>query len=44
MYQILYKIFGIETRDLYYPSRPTLFPWARNFTLIAQYWLVPGTD
>jgi hypothetical protein len=22
----------------------SLFPWARNFTLIAQYWLVPGTD
>ena len=21
-----------------------LFPWARNFTLIAQYWLAPGTD
>ena len=21
-----------------------LFPWARNFILIAQYWLVPGTD
>jgi len=27
------------------PSKATnLFPWARNFTLIAQYWLVPGTD
>jgi len=23
---------------------PLLFPWARNFTLIALYWLVPGTD
>ena len=22
----------------------SLFPWAWNFTLIAQYWLVPGTD
>jgi len=21
-----------------------LFSWARNFTLIAWYWLVPGTD
>ena len=21
-----------------------LFPWLRNFTLIAHYWLVPGTD
>ena len=21
-----------------------LFPWARNFTIIAQYWLGPGTD
>ena len=20
-----------------------LFPWARNFTIIVQYWLVPGT-
>jgi len=25
-------------------QRLTLFPWARNFNLIAQYWLVPGTD
>ena len=24
--------------------RPPLFPLERNFTLIAQYWLVPGTD
>jgi len=23
-------------------TRPPLFPWARNFNLIAQYWLVPG--
>ena len=22
----------------------SMFPRARNFTLIAQYWLVPGTD
>jgi len=21
-----------------------LFPWTRNSTLIAQYWLVPGMD
>jgi len=22
----------------------TLFPWVRNFTLIAKYWLVPGME
>ena len=26
------------------PSKTPLFPWARNFTLIAKYWLVPGMD
>ena len=28
------------------PSKPPppLFPWARNFTHIVLYWLVPGTD
>ena len=25
-------------------QRPLLFHWARNLTLIASYWLVPGTD
>ena len=25
-------------------NRNALFPWARNFTVIAKYWLVPGTD
>jgi len=25
-------------------QRLLLYPWAKNFTLIAKYWLVPGTD
>jgi len=25
-------------------KRLLLFPWARHFSHIAQYWLVPGTD
>mgnify|MGYP007091384092 CR=1 FL=1 len=40
------------TRDWWIPvsrefephQRTLLFPWARNFTLIAYYWFVPGTD
>jgi len=26
------------------PSKALLFTLARNFTLIAKYWLIPGTD
>ena len=25
-------------------KRLSLFPWAKNFTPIAKYWLVPKTD
>ena len=32
------------SREFEPQQRSPLFPWARNFTLIAKYWLVPGTD
>jgi len=25
-------------------QRFPFFTWARNYTILAQYWLVPGTD
>jgi hypothetical protein len=36
--------YNIIEPSLIQCKAPSLFPWARNFTLIAQYWLVPGTD
>ena len=37
-----------STTDQWIPAsrecEPKLFPRPRSFTLIAQYWLIPGTD
>jgi hypothetical protein len=38
------KLMSVSRMGSYPIRGKLLFPWARNFTLIAQYWLVPGTD